>query len=325
MLNIGGLLITRIVNRDVKKIQLFIFIVSIIPFIGFTQSKDCLIDPLAEIKLIADSFRFTEGPVCDKAGNLYFSDIRASRIYVWGIDKRLSIFKEPSGRANGLRFDRNGNLLICEGAGRRLVSRSSNGKETVLADHYQGKKLNSPNDLWIDPKGGIYFTDPRYGNAKWIWIEKGGSFDQVADSLFKEGQEVRALYYLPPDGLSLQRVSEGFVNPNGVVGTTDGKKLYVSDTEKREIYVFDILSDGSLSNRKIFISEYSDGMTIDEFNNLYTTNGGIQIYAPDGKLITTIDLPCKASNVSFGGKNNLTLYITARQCLFKIQMKVSGQ
>ena len=224
-----------------------------------------------------------------------------------------------------MRFDSKGDLLACEGASRSVTSTSPDEKETVLADRYKGKKLNSPNDLWIDPKGGIYFTDPRYDNANWIWIEKGDSFDEVSDSLFKEEQETRALYYLPPNGGLMRRVADGFINPNGVVGTLDRKKLYVSDTEKKETYVFDILDNGSLTNRRIFVPEYSDGMTLDEYNNLYLTNGGVQIYTPNGKLITTIDLPCKASNVCFGGKDKRTLFITARQCLFTIKMIVSGQ
>lgn len=309
-----------------KEIRIFIIpIFSIVFIIGFSQSRDDIIEPTAKLELIADTFQFTEGPASDKVGNIYFSDIQTSRIYIWYVDNELKVFKDPSERANGLRFDTDGNLLACEGASRSVTSTASDGKVTVLAYQYKGKKLNSPNDLWIGPKGGIYFTDPRYSGARWIWVEKGDSFDQVADSMFKEEQEVRALYYLPPEGNPLRRVAEGFINPNGVVGTLDGKRLYVSDTEKKEIYAFDILDDGSLSNRKVFVPEYSDGMTLDELNNLYITNGGIDIYSPKGELITTIDLPCKSSNVCFGGKDKHTLYITARQCLFAIQMKVTGQ
>lgn len=309
-----------------KKIQLFIILLfSIVSFDGLCQSRDDIIEPSAKLELIANTFQFTEGPASDKNGNIYFSDIQTSRIYTYTTDHQLEIFKDPSGRANDLRFDNEGNLLACEGASREVTSTSPCGKVTVLVDRYNGKKLNSPNDLWIDPKGGIYFTDPRYSSASWIWIEKGDSFDQVVDSLFKEEQEVRALYYLPHDGKPLRRVAEGFMNPNGVVGTMNGKKLYVSDTEKKETYVFDILNDGSLLNQKVFVPEYSDGMTLDEMGNLYLTNGGIDIYTPQGELITTIDLPCKSSNVSFGGKDKRTIFITARKCLFAFQMKVSGQ
>lgn len=289
------------------------------------QSRDDLIEPSATLKLIADTFLFTEGPAGDQYGNLCFTDIQTSRIYSWSLDNRLKIIKDPSGRANGLRFDSKGNLLACEGASRNVTSTSPGGKVTILADSYQGKKLNSPNDLWIDPKGGVYFTDPRYSNARWIWVEKGIPPAQFPDSLFWEEQEVRAVYYLPSDGQPLRRVAEGFLNPNGVIGTLDGKMLYVSDTEKKETYRFNILPDGSLANRIVFIPEYSDGLTLDEMNNLYLTNGGIQIYNPLGELITTIELPYKSSNVCFGGRERKTLFITARQAIFRIRMKVTGQ
>ena len=304
-----------------KTILFIILVFPATPLLSFSQSND-IIEPFVKIEQIADSFQFAEGPAADTMGNIYFSDIQASRIYVWTIDHQLEIFKEPSGRANGLRFDAEGNLLACEGAARRVTSTSPDGKVSILADQFQGKKLNSPNDLWVDKKGGIYFTDPRYNGARWIWIKKNEMNENIER---EEEQEVRALYYLPPGGKPLLRVADDFMNPNGVIGTSDGKKLYVSDTDKKETYVYSILKDGSLANRRIFAPEYSDGMTLDEFNNVYLTNGGVQIYAPDGSFITTIDIPYKASNVCFGGSDKHTLYITARQCLFAVKMKVTGQ
>lgn len=288
-------------------------------------TRDDLIETSSELKELADCFHFAEGPTSDKKGNIFFTDILSSRIYSWSVDNNLSVFRDPSGRANGLKFDSNDNLLACEGALRRITSTSEDGEIRILTDQYQGKKLNSPNDLWIDPKGGIYFTDPRYSNAKWIWVEKGDSDNSGFDSLYKEEQESRAVYYLPPNSQSLKRVAEDFINPNGVIGTLDGKKLYISDTEKKEVYLFDILEDGSLINRQLFIKEYSDGMTLDEFNNLYLTNGDIQIYTPEGNLLTTIVLPNKSSNVCFGGKEHKTLFITAREKLYCIDMNVTGQ
>jgi gluconolactonase len=312
--------------KGMQKIIFSILVFAIIvPLIGFSQSEGDIIDPSARLEQIADCFLFAEGPASDKQGNIYFTDIQASRIYTWTVNNELKVFREPSGRANGLRFDSEGNLLACEGASRCVTSTSPEGELTVLADRYKGKKLNSPNDLWVDSKGGIYFTDPRYTGARWIWIEKGDPFDDAPDSLFKEEQEVRALYYLPPNEKPLRRVAEGFKNPNGVIGTKDGKKLYVSDTEKKETYVFDIKKNGSLKNRRIFVPEYSDGMTLDEYGNLYITNEEVKIYTPDGDLITIIDLPYKSSNVCFGGKNHKILFITARKGLFSLQMKVTGQ
>lgn len=293
-------------------------------FVCFSQTRDDLIEASAVLEIVADTFLFSEGPASDPHGNLYFTDIQASRIYRLSVDGRLGIVKDPSGRANGLRFDSKGNLLACEGASRSVTSTSPLGKTTILADRYLGKKLNSPNDLWIDAEGGIYFTDPRY-DAGWIYVEKDISPAEFSDSLFGEEQDAHALYFIPPDGQPLRRVAEGFANPNGVVGTTDGKTLYVSDTVKKEIYRFDILPDGSLTNRVVFVSEYSDGLTLDEMHNLYITNGGIQIYNPSGERITTIELPLQSSNVCFGGEDRKTLFVTARQALYGIRMKVTGQ
>jgi sugar lactone lactonase YvrE len=284
-----------------------------------------LIEPSAKVDLIADGFDFTEGPVCDKQGNLYFSDIPASRIYVWSVENKLSVFREPSGRANGLRFDHDGNLLACEGAARRVTVTSPAGTVTVLADRYQGKKLNSPNDLWVDPKGGIYFTDPRYPSAPWVWSEKNSLTKRVDDPECKEEQEIRGLYYLPPNGKPLRRFAEKFINPNGVFGTADGKRLYVGDTDERKTYMFNIQEDGSLTDRKVVIPDYSDGITLDERGNIYLTNGGVNVYTPDGQLITIIKLPERAANVGFGGKDGRTLFITARKGLYSIRMKVRGQ
>lgn len=302
-------------------------VLSIFSFEGLSQtlSRKDLVEPTAALVQIADSFVFTEGPACNKRGDVYFTDIFTSRIYKWTIDNQILTVRDPSGRANGLQFDEDDNLLACEGASRCVTSTSTDGKVTTLASHYNGKKLNSPNDLWIDPKGGIYFTDPRYADSKWIWVEKGDSFDKIDAPLFREEQDVRALYYISPDRKHLMRVAEGFQMPNGVVGTLDGKKLYVSDPEKKEVYVFDILNDGTLTNRKLFISEYSDGMTLDEKNNLYITNGGVKIFSPEGEMITIIELPVKSSNVCFGGKDHKKLFITARKSIFYLQMKVTGQ
>ncbi len=310
------------------KRSLMLFTSLVLLLIAFTvvsQSRDDLIDPSEKPKLIADGFVFAEGPASDGDGNIYFTDIQTSRIYIWTENSELRLFREPSGRANGLRFDAGGNLLACEGASRRVTSTSPDGSITVLANQYQGKRLNSPNDLWVDPEGGIYFTDPRY-SAKWIYIERSEFSEHVPDtSFYAEEQEARGVYYLPPGGKPLRRVAENFMNPNGVIGTPDGRKLYVSDTEKKETYIFEILKDGSLSNRQVFIAEYSDGMTLDEMGNVYLTNGGIDIFTPQRKLITTIDLPAKSSNVCFGGRDHKTLFITARNCVYTLRMKVSGQ
>ena len=273
---------------------------------GGTAAEE-LAAPGAKVEKLADGFAFTEGPASDAKGNVYFSDVRNSRTHKWSLDGKLTTARENTGGANGLYFDRQGNLLACEGGNRRLTSISPDGKVTVLADAYQGKKLNSPNDLWIDPRGGVYFTDPRYGPQ---------------DGLEQDGFHV---YYLPPGGKELVRVLDDLVKPNGVVGTADGKLLYVADAGDSKTYVYRIQADGSLSGRKPIAPLGSDGMTLDERGNLYLTRGAVHVYSPEGRKIATIEVPEGPANVCFGGDGGRTLFITARTSLYSVRMSVRGQ
>ena len=266
-----------------------------------------LIAPGAKVELLADGFAFTEGPARDAQGNIYFTDIPNERIHKWSVDGKLTTFREKTGRANGLYFGRRGNLLACEGGNRRVTSISPEGKVTVLAGSYKGKKFNSPNDLWIDPHGGVYFTDPRYGTP---------------EGMEQDGFHV---YYLPPGRKQLVRVLDDLVKPNGVVGTADGKLLYVADAGDGKTYVYRIRPDGSLTDRKLIAPVGSDGMTLDAKGNLYLARGAVRVYGPDGKRIAAIEVPESPANVCFGGKDRRTLFITARKGLYSIRMKVRGQ
>jgi gluconolactonase len=263
--------------------------------------------PGAEVEQLADGFSFTEGPARDAQGNIYFTDIPNERIHKWSLDGKLSTFRENSGRANGLFFDLSGNLLACEGGSRRVTSIAPDGQVTVLADSYGGKKLNSPNDLWIDPKGGVYFSDPRYGSQ---------------DGLEQDGFHV---YYLSPDRKRLLRVIDNLVKPNGVLGTADGKLLYVADAGDGKTYVYRIQEGGKLADRKLIAPVGSDGMTLDEQGNLYLARNAVHVYGPDGRKLAEIDVPEAPSNVCFGGADRRTLFITARKGLYSIRMKVTGQ
>lgn len=260
----------------------------------------------AEVKKLAGIFRFTEGPASDVDGNIFFTDIPNNRIHKWSLDSKLSAFRENSGGANGLFFDKNGNLLACEGGGRRLVSIDPNNNVTVLADKYQDKPFNSLNDLWPDSKGGIYFTDPRYGPR---------------DDMQQDGEDV---YYLTPDRKKVIRVIDDMVRPNGVIGTPDGKLLYVADHGGGKTFVYDINDDGTLSNKKLFAPKGSDGMTIDNEGNIYLTTSMVEVYNKDGRKIETIVVPEIPANVCFGGKDKKTLFITARTSLYSLQMRVKG-
>ena len=260
----------------------------------------------AKVEKLAGGFAFTEGPAADAKGNVYFSDIPNNRILIWSLDGKLSTFGENSGGANGLYFDKAGSLLACEGSGRRIVSVSPRGQVTVLADKYQGKKFNSPNDLWIDPKGGVYFTDPRYGSR---------------EGMEQDGEHV---YYLSPDRKRLTRVIDDMVRPNGLVGTPDGKTLYVTDNGSGKTFVYKVNPDGELSGKKLFAPQGSDGMTIDSEGNVYLTSRAIVVYNKNGEKIEEIKVPEGPANVTFGGRDNQTLFITARTSLYSIKMGVKG-
>ncbi|MFB0525001.1 MAG: SMP-30/gluconolactonase/LRE family protein [Phycisphaerae bacterium] len=270
-------------------------------------SAESVVEPGAEIEKLAGNFKFTEGPAADAEGNIFFTDIPNNRIHKWSLDGKLSAFREDSGGANGLFFDKEGNLIACEGGGRQLVSIDPKGNVTVLADKYEGKRFNSLNDLWIDPKGGIYFTDPRYGRSR--------------DDMEQEGEHV---YYLAPDRKKVIRVIDDMVRPNGIVGTPDGKLLYVTDPGGNKTFVYTIDKDGTLSNKKLFAPEGSDGMTIDNEGNVYLTTKVVAIYNSKGEKIETINVPEQPANVCFGGEDKRTLFITARTSLYSIKMRVKG-
>jgi gluconolactonase len=274
--------------------------------ISLGAEKGSLVAPGTKVEKLAGGFRFTEGPAADARGNIFFSDIPNNRIHKWSLDGKLTTFRENSGGANGLYFDRKGNLLACEGGGRRLVSIDPEGNVTVLADKYDGKPFNSLNDLWIDPKGGVYFTDPRYGRR---------------DNMEQDGEHV---YYLTPDGKKVIRVIDDMVRPNGVIGTRNGKKLYVADHGGKKTFVYKINEDGTLSNKKLFAPEGSDGVTTDNQGNVYLTTKVVAVYNKKGEKIEEIEVPEQPANVTFGGRDKKTLFITARTSLYAVRMRVKG-
>ena len=289
-----------------KFVYTFLSFIMLTCMLVIAQVPDAgIILPGSSIEKVADGFTFTEGVASDDEGNVYFSDIPASRIHFYDISDQGKIFLENSNRANGLHVDQNGNIIACEGAeGGRLVQISSSGNVTVIADGYDGKSFNSPNDLWESPKGGIYMTDPRYGSR---------------DKLPQDGEHV---YYITGDGKKVVRVIDDMVRPNGVTGDEDGSILYVADPGDGKTYRYTILEDGTLTGKQLFADEGSDGMTIDSKGNVYLTNSAVKVYNPAGRLIETIEVPESPTNVSFGGKDGKTLYITARTSVYKLEMSV---
>ena len=263
----------------------------------------------AKVEKLAGDFKFTEGPAADANGNVYFTDQPNDRIMKWSIDGKLSTFLQPCGRSNGLYFDAKGNLLACADENGQLWSIDPKGKATVLVKDYKGKLLNGPNDLWVRPDGGVYFTDPFYRRRYW----KPG----------RKKQDPQAVYFLSADRKTLRRVADDLVQPNGLIGTPDGKKLYVADIRAGRTYAYDTGADGSLTGRKLFCKMGSDGMTIDADGNVYVTGRGVTVFDKTGKRIENIPVPERwTANVCLGGKAGRTLFITASKSLYAVRMKV---
>jgi gluconolactonase len=262
-------------------------------------------------KLISRQFKFTEGPAVDKKGAIFFTDQPNNQIWKYGTDGKLSIFLDPAGRSNGMYFDKKGNLITCADEHNQLWSISPKGKVTVLVKDYKGQQLNGPNDLWVHPKGGIYFTDPYYQRE--YWTRKKPEI---------EGQKV---YYLAKGKMEAVPVIVNLKQPNGIIGTPDGKELYVADIGAGKTFSYTINSDGTLSNEKLFAAMGSDGMTIDERGNIYLTGAGVTVFNPQGKKIAHIAIPEKwTANVTFGGKSRTQLFITASEGIYVLEMKVKG-
>ena len=268
--------------------------------------------PGAKVKLLADGFQFTEGPAPDREGNVFFTDQPNDRICKWSIGGKLTDFMKPCGRSNGLFFDKDGNLWACADMDNELWMIDPQGHITIFVRDFDGKLLNGPNDLWIAPNGGIYFTDPLYKRPYW----------KRDPAMQQDGQHV---YYVTPDRKSVVRVANDLVQPNGIIGTPDGKLLYVADIGDRKTYRYAINADGLLSDKKLFCSMGSDGMTIDTEGNVYLTGRGVTVFNPDGEKIEQIDINKGwTANVCFGGKDRDTLFITASDSLYAVKTRVKG-
>ncbi|WP_436416483.1 SMP-30/gluconolactonase/LRE family protein [Petrimonas sp.] len=272
--------------------------------------KNNIVAKNAEIKKAGTGYAFTEGPAVAKDGKVYFTDQPNDRIYVWDEKKGVSLWSDDTGRSNGMYFNNNGQLLACADLHNQIVLFDKDKKMRVVYENYDGKHLNGPNDLWITPNGGIYFTDPYYHRNYW---QEG----------HKEVQDARGVYYLSTEG-KITRVIDDYKQPNGLIGTPDGKTLYVADINDRKIWKYDIQPDGTLANKTFFAPNGSDGMTIDNRGNVYLTMGKVWVYSPSGELIREIEVPESPSNVCFGGKKRNTLFITARTSVYTLKMNVKG-
>lgn len=292
--------------KNLKLSVLFLLVV----LASSAKRKDDLIAKNATVQKVSGDFSFTEGPAVAPDGRVYFSDQPNDRIYIWDEKTGISLYLEGTGRSNGMYFNAKGQLLTCADENNKLAYFDENKKLIVLHEDFNGKHLNAPNDLWIAPKGGIYFSDPYY-HREW-WAEG-----------HKEIQDVRGVYYFSTKG-EITRVIDDFETPNGLIGTPDGKILYVADIQAKKTWKYDIQSDGSLANKTFFAPNGSDGMTIDNKGNVYLTSGKIWVYNPRGELIKEIECPENPANVCFGGKKRDILFITARKGIYTLEMRVKG-
>ena len=291
----------------------FMVVLSFLVLGSSVALADGIIAPGAKLETLSTDFKFSEGPASDAEGNVYFTDQPNDRIMKWTIDGKFETFMQPSGRSNGLCFDSKGNLIACADEKNELWSIDVKTKQvTVLVKAYNGKLLNAPNDVWVRPDGGLFFTDPWYKRDYW----KRGPQEQ-------DGHHV---YFLSSDHKTLSRVTQDLTQPNGIIGTPDGKMLYVSDLDAHKTYSYRINNDGSLADKKLFCEAGSDGMTIDDEGNVYITNSnGVTVFDKTGKQIENIRIAEPwTGNVCFGGKDMHTLFITASKGVYAMKMRVKG-
>ncbi len=290
------------------KFYLLICIV-LLTFTGNSQNNN-LIAKDAVVTKAGSGYTFTEGPSVAPDGRVFFTDQPNDKIDEWNENGTITTFMQPCDRSNGTYFNKKGELVACADLHNRLVAITMDKKMRTLAENYNGQPLNAPNDLWIAPNGGIYMSDPYYHRDYW---EPGR----------KEVQDKRGVYYLNPEGKVI-RVIDDYKQPNGLIGTPDGKTLYVSDINDGKIWKYTINADGTLSNKTFFAPEGSDGMTIDNLGNVYLTNKAVSVFDPTGKKIAAIEVPEMPSNVCFGGKKRNILFITARTSVYTLKMQVKG-
>jgi gluconolactonase len=280
-------------------------------------ASDLLLDESAGVERIVSDCKFTEGPAVDAEGNLFFSDGANDRIMKFGADGKLSVFRQPCGRANGLTFDREGRLVMCQSSGPkggRKVSRlEKDGSETVLADAFEGQPLNAPNDLCVDPKGRVFFSDPAG-----LGTDNTGTKSSV--------------YRIDAPG-KLVRIIDNLGKPNGIVLTPDGRTLYVSDRGSQKLHRYKVDDKGDVTADGI-VYEFApdrgiDGMRLDERGNIWAAAGqdkttGLFVVSPEGKLLLHRAMPEFSTNLCFGGPDGKTIYFTATTSVYRLKAKVAG-
>jgi gluconolactonase len=281
--------------------------------VSFVQDNglNTIIEDGAQPEKLADGFLFTEGPSADDEGNVFFTDQPNDRIMVWRASGVLETFLQPCGRSNGLSFDNKGKLWACADEKNEFWMVAMDKSVTVFPFRYKDKLLNGPNDLWIREDGGIFFTDPYYKRPWWEHTTMP--------------QEVQGVYYITPDKKTVTRIIDDLKQPNGIVGTPDGKTLFVADIGANKTWKYTLNKDGSVNDKQLFCELGSDGMTIDSKGNIYLTGKGVTVFDKNGRKLGNIEVPENwTANVCFGGKDLKSLFITASKGLYMIKLKVKG-
>ena len=279
---------------------------------------------VGELEQIGTGFIFTEGPVWNKNGKyLLFSDMPGDIRRKWSLKGGIKEIMKPSNKCNGMTYDKNGNLIVCEHSTSTIVRESADGKKReVIASHYNGKELNSPNDVVVKSDGSMYFSDPPFGRVPVFGVERKTELD------------FQGVYRIPPEGGKVELVVKDFETPNGLCFSPDEKLLYINDSTKALIRVFDVKADGSLANGRVFFDNighgtveegFPDGMKCDELGNIYVTGPeGIWIISSAGKLLGILKVPEVVGNMNWGEDDWKTLYIAATTSIYRIPMKVAG-
>jgi len=275
----------------------------------------------AALERVATGFMFTEGPLWHgRDGYLLFSDMPGDHLRKWSPQQGVTTFRKPCNQSNGLAWDRQGRLIVCEHASSRLTRTEPDNTITVLASHYGGKELNSPNDVVVRADGTIYFTDPTYGRVEYYGRPREC---QLA---------FRGVYCIKPDGAALTLLADDFAQPNGLCFSADEARLFVNDTERGHIRVFDVRADGTLTGGRVWATPTGegaggpDGMKIDARSNVYCCGpGGVHVFAPDATCLGVINMPEGTANFAWGDADYRSLYITASSSLYRTRTLIPGR
>jgi gluconolactonase len=287
-----------------------------------SEKLRALVDEGTEVEQIATGFTFTEGPIWMPDGSLHFSDMPGDKRRRWHPDEGVTVLRDPSNKCNGMTLDNDGNLIVCEHVTSSVVRERPDGTRETIATHWGDKQLNSPNDVIVASDGSILFSDPTYGRMPVFGLEREQELD------------FQGVYRIPAGGGDLQLLVDDFRQPNGLCFSPDESLLYVNDTERAHIRVFDVGQDHRLSSGRVFAENIGDGdlakgvvdgMKADERGDVYVTGPeGIWVFAPDGEHLGTIKVPEPTGNLNWGDDDWRSLYIPSSTSVYRVRMKVAG-